>query len=339
MDLITDYIEPRELSILSREEFVRVHPREDNTFFGNWFPNDYTDDPDFKFNPGGSIDVNIVPWRAWDAESPVGQRPGLETARGQIPPLSQKDLLGEYENLRRRVSAETAIRDVIISDAQRQARGIARSLELARAEALLRGKIDVRGTGITVDFGRDPTHTTTPNVAWGTSATADPITDLLAWQDRIEDANYAVDMIVTSRRVVRAATRAKKVIDAIKGATVAVTQVTVDELNALLVSEGLPPFTVYNGTVAGTRTIGDDQLLMLPSPMAMDSAVGVTRIGMPLEAFEDVYDLDLENGEGPGLVSGVYKTTDPVGVWTKTSAVALPILAAPNATLSAKVLA
>lgn len=48
--------------------------------------------------------------------------------------------------------------------------------------------------------------------------------------------------------------------------------------------------------------------------------------------------LTLSNGEGPGIVSGVYRTDNPVRTWVNTAAIALPFLAAPNATLSVEVI-
>ena len=61
-------------------------------------------------------------------------------------------------------------------------------------------------------------------------------------------------------------------------------------------------------------------------------------MGPTAEALEAPYDQGLGGDANvPGLISGVYKTNDPVGLWTLTSAVGAPVLFAPDATLAATV--
>ena len=335
MELITDYISPAELTGFARAELDQFHADEDRNFLLRWFPTEFIDDVDYTFALGGELESNVASYRSYDAESPLGARPGKGSVKGTIPPISEKIPLGEYENLRRRTSADAEIRNVTLRDAARQARGIARRLELARGQALVEGKITINENGLVteIEFDRDPTHTDTASTPWSTSSTADPIKDLSDWRDLIEAKGFSVGTILASREVVNAARRCDAVIEAIKGAAVQVTQVTLDELNSLLISEGLPPFTVYNGTVGGTRTIGSENIVMLPS-----EEVGRTVFGTTAEALESAYEINLDNGEGPGIVSGQYKSPDPVKLWTKTAGIAVPLFAEPNATLAGTVL-
>lgn len=335
MELITDYISPAELTGFARAELDQFHTDEDRNFLLRWFPVEQIDDVEYTFALGGDLESNVLSYRSYDAESPLGSRPGQKAVKGTIPPISEKIPLGEYENLRRRTSANAEIRNVTLRDAGRQARGIARRLELARGQMLIEGKITINENGLVteIEFDRDPTHTDTAGTLWSTSNSADPIKDLSDWRDNVEAKGFSVGTILGSREVVNAARRCKKVIDAIKGSAVSVTQVTLDELNSLLISEGLPPFTVHNGTVGGTRTIGSTNIVMLPS-----EEVGRTLFGTTAEALESAYEVNLDNGEGPGIVSGQYKSPDPVKLWTKTAGIAVPLFAEPNATLSGKVL-
>ena len=338
MELITDYIEPAELTGFVRADLDNYFLNEDVNFLLQWFPNDFIDDVEYDFSEGGDLDTNVVSYRAYGQESPIGDRPGFGTARATLPPLSEKIPLTEYENLRRRNSPEQAIRNVAERDARRQGRGIARRLELARGQALREGKVTIEENDLVteIDYGRDATHTTSAGVPWGTSATADPIADLLAWQDRLEAKGFNVGTILAEGAPIRAALRAKKVIDAIKGSAVSVTQVSLADFNALLDAEGLPPITRVTANVGGQSTVGTKNIIMLPTA---GTEIGRTVWGTPAEALEDAYDLDIDNGEGPGVVSGQYKEQDPLTLWTKTGAIAAPAFAAPDATLAAQVLA
>lgn len=338
MELITDYIEPAELTGFVRADLDNFFLNEDRNFLLQWFPNDYIDDVVYDFSEGGDLETNVVSYRAYGQESPIGDRPGFGTATATLPPLSEKIPLTEFENLRRRNSPEQAIRNVTQRDATRQGRGIARRLELARGQALREGKVTIVENGLVteIDFGRTANHTTTAGTPWGTSASADPVSDLLAWQARLDGKGYTAGAILAEGAVIRAALRCKKVIDAIKGASVAVTQVSLADFNALLESEGLPIITRVTANVGGQSTIGAKNVIMLPSA---GTEIGRTVWGTPAEALEDVYDLDLDNGEGPGVVSGQYKEQDPLTLWTKTGAIAAPAFATPDATLASQVLA
>lgn len=338
MQIITDYIDPAELTGFVRADLENFHLDEDRNFLLQWFPNELIDDVEYDFGTGGDLETNVVRYRAYGAESPLGSRPGFGTARATLPPLSEKIPLTEYENLRRRTSPEEAIRNVAERDARRQGRGIARRLELARGQLLQEGKVTIEENGLVteIDFDRDNTHTTTAGIPWGTSATATVIADLLAYQAKLEAKGFVMGAWLAERAVVRAAVRTAKVVDAVRGAAMEATQVSIAEFNALLESEGLPPVTVVTANVGGQSTIGAKNIIALPAP---GSEVGRTVWGTTAEALEDVYDLDLDNGEGPGVVSGQYKSEDPVTLWTKTSAISAPALAAPDATLCSQVLA
>lgn len=342
MLLNTDYITPAELTGFVRVDLEQFHLNEDNAFFAQWLPNDLIDDIQYQFRAGGDLESNVAMYRAYDAESPIGSRPGREKVQGEIPPISEKIRLGEYDVLRRRRDPDEAIRNVLIRDARRQARGIARRVELGRAQALLEGKVTIEENGLVaeIDFGRDPALTATPAVDWATVATSDPVTDLLAWQLLLRQRGFEPSETRAAPEVITLATRSEKVIAAIVGAAAQQTQVTVEQLNSHLAAHGLPPMVPYTGNIGGYRPLGDNRLLMLPAPSggdAVDATVGTTLWGTPAEALEDAYEIDVDNGEGPGVVSGVYKVPQPVALWTNTSAIVVPILAAPNSVLSATV--
>src|SRR5690606_2734994 len=100
--------------------------------------------------------------------------------------------------------------------------------------------------------------------------------------------------------------------------------------------------TTYDAQVnvngSAQRIVPVDKLLMLPAPVAPDDVegtqLGATLYGTTVEAMEPDYGLE---GDEPGIVVGSHRTDDPVAIWTKASAIGLPVLANPNLALVADV--
>ena len=138
MLLTTDYITPAELTGYVRAALADL---ETNQFtLSRFLPSQQIDDLQYRFTRGGEGLAEAATFRAYDAESPIGSRPGISRVTGELPPISRKIRLGEYERLRQR-RADQAIRDAILDDATRMARTVAARVELARGEALYTGKI------------------------------------------------------------------------------------------------------------------------------------------------------------------------------------------------------
>ena len=62
---------------------------------------------------------------------------------------------------------------------------------------------------------------------------------------------------------------------------------------------------------------------------------GTTVWGLTAESGEAEYGL---SGELPGMVSGAYKSNDPLTYWVHANATVLPVLLNANATMAVKVL-
>ena len=60
------------------------------------------DDLEYRFTKGDLLDMDAATFRAFDAESPIGTRPGLSRMAGELPPISKKMRLGEEQRLRLR---------------------------------------------------------------------------------------------------------------------------------------------------------------------------------------------------------------------------------------------
>lgn len=334
--LSSDYITPTELTGYVREAMADL-PQ--NAFgLSAYLPDVTVDDIDFRANVGGGGLARVAQYRSWDAESPISGRRGIERISGELPPISEKRRLGEYDRLKLR-KLDSGIKDAILNDAVDLARGIHARAEVARGQAITEGKVTLSENGLTLeaDFGRKASHTQTAAVKW--NADGDALADLLAWQDVYVATNGVAPAVsLTSRKVLAALMRNAKIRAAVFPAGSASQIVTLDALNALLMSFGLPPLTTYDAQVEGSDgaakpIVGADKLVFLPGS---DRKLGDTLWGVTAESLDADYGIDA--ADAPGVVVGSYSDKDPVGLWTKASAIVLPVPANTNLTLSATVL-
>jgi hypothetical protein len=336
--LNADYIAPANLTGYVRAALA------DLTFpLDAYLPNQHIDDLSYRFAAGGEGLTEAASYRAFDAEAQIGARPGVRIVSGELPPLSRKIRFGEYDRLRQRSNANASITSGLLTDAARMTRQIALRMQQARGDALVNGTLTIEENGLSlvVDYGRDPACTVTAATLWSASG-AQAFTDLVAWYDAYVALNsVAPGSLLTSNRIARLMQQSPEVIAAVAGTQTGRTRVTVDELNGLLGSEGLPSVTVVDGTTyaGGQRVIPDDVVLLLPpagdgnNPDSTD--LGATLWGTTAESLEPGY--GIEDGSQPGIVAGTYTTDDPVALWTKVAAIGLPILANPDLSFAAKV--
>lgn len=341
----TDYIEPQELTGYVRAALDDLP--DNRRILAQWLPNSAIDDLQYRFTAGGEGLQDAATFRAYDAESPIASRPGVTRVSGELPPISRKTRLGEYDRLRQRQGdINEQVRNVLFRDSERLTRAIAARMELARGSALTTGTVVIEENGVvaTVDFGRQGNHTTAPGTLWSNTSSATVLTNLVTWNDRYRSTNgEGAGVIMTSTPVLRLMQRNAEVINAITGSAAGRTRVTVDELQALLQSESLPRVIVNDAQTAvegvATRYVGEDFVLLLPEPTGADSPdgtdLGATLWGTTAESLDPRY--ALEAGEEPGIVAGVYSTEDPIALWTKAAAIGLPVLANPNLSLAADV--
>lgn len=340
MLLSTDYIAPQDLTGYVR---AALADREQNRFSLNRFlPNRVVDDLSYRFLRGGGGLTEAATFRSYDAESSIAGREGVQRVMGELPPISRKIRLGEYDSLRQR-RLDGAIRGQIMSDAVNMVRSVAARIELARGQALATGVVSINEDGLTVeaDFGRDPSHTVGSATPWS-DPDADILAELITWRDLYEATNGVMPgAIVTSRAVVGRMIRNGEFRELVS--TLAGTPSIVSEaaLQAALSAHGLPPITVYSAQVSvnGTaqRVIDEDLLLMLPAAVDADAfedtELGGTFWGTTAEALDPSF--DISESEAPGIVAGSYRTEDPVAVWTKAAAISLPVMANPDLSLAA----
>jgi hypothetical protein len=339
--LIYNLAEPQELL-----GFVRnvQRERDENRFMlSRFLPNQDIDDLTWRANQGELVDEDAAMVRAWDTESPIGSRQGVSRIRGELPPISKKYKLGEEERLRRRSlerGTDQGIVDAIYDDAAKGARSVGGRIELFRGEAIDKGSITINENGVrqTVPFGRASEHSVSAGTVWSNPA-ALAINDELAWTTVYEGTNGVMPgLALVSRAILNnlALNTQYRSMAAFNGITPPF--LSTDQINAVRGQYGLPPLFVYEGKVrvngVATRVIREDRLIYLPPA---GEPLGRTFSGTTAEALELAEARQIAMDDIPGLTSVVYKTADPVGIWTNTSAIALPVLINPNLTLVADV--
>ena len=326
--LIFDLADPQELVGFTRG--VQQEQDANRFILSQFLPNQNIDDIEWRATTGQLRDEDATTVRAWDAESPIGGRQGVRRLFGELPPISRKYRLGEEERLRMRALDRGGdlgqIVDAIFNDAAKGARSVAARIELFRGEALWKARLDINENGVvqTVDFGRDDDLTVGAAVAWSDHTVA-ALTEELAWRETYLDINGGVgpEVALISDE--------------------ALTHVLLNEqYRGLAAYAGITPAflnieQVNQVRVAGAhqRVIPAEQLVYLPPS---SEALGATFTGITAEALELQQASQIQQSEVSGMVAVVEKSFDPGATWTKTAAVALPVLMNPDLTMSAEIL-
>jgi hypothetical protein len=303
-----------------------------------FLPDLAVDDLQYRFNRGGGGLTRAATYRAWDTEAGITSREGITPVSGDLPPISRKIPVMEYAALKQR-RQEQRITNLILRDTQRIVRETAARVEIARASALVNGRVDLPELKMSVDFGRSKAMAPKADVLWS-EVGATPLSDLIAWMREYRKRNgIAPSVIVTSMRVVGVLMTNEEIRGAVYGAAVAnsPSYVSQAQLDTVLNAHGLPSISVYDAQVeldaGATSVLPDTHLLMLPGDGVH---LGNTQWGTTLESLSADY--QIEDGEEPGIVVGTYSTQDPVHLWTRSNAVSLPVLGSPNMAFAATVL-
>jgi hypothetical protein len=341
--LIYDLADPQEL-----QGFVRsVQEEQDRNQFilSQFLPNDNIDDIEYKVTKGGLQDEDAAFVRAWDTESPIGNRQGLERMFGELPPISKKIRLGEEERLRRRAlerGNNQAIIEAIFADAAKMARAVVIRVELFRAEALFNASISIDENGVDQDipFHRSALHDVVPQGAlFSNTGASVPIQEEQAWVAQYEDTNgFTPALALVSTAIVNnlLLNTQYRSMAAQNGITPAF--LNLNGLNQIRATYDLPPLVKYNAKVRVSgvqrRVTPNNEMLYLPPA---SEPLGRTLFGTTAEALELAGAQQISTDQAPGLVSVVSKTFDPVATWTKACAISLPVIVNPDFTLRATV--
>lgn len=350
--IVYDLANPRELVGEARGTIVGLD--QSRYVLSQWLPRQTDRTLEYRVTTA-SESVEAATFRAWDTESLIARRPGVTRVRGELPPLSRKIPLGEYERLQLEAGFGEGLNPVeqaFYNDARRMAAAVAARVEIARGQALYTGTVSFNegGLSLSVDFGVPAEHLVTPVTVWSTVATATVVEDLITWIGVWTASNDGEQpaAILTSRRVLGYMLRNAQVRELLGSVAGAPAVVSLEGLNTVLSAYGIPPISTYEaqatnylGTTA--RIIPDDRLIILPAPggdtvgIGDDGPVGETLFGVTAEALELQRNGFLTRDELPGITAVTHFTSSPVRRWTEAVAVALPILSRPHRVLIADV--
>lgn len=322
-------VDPVELTQFTRE-IVDAQDAEPDTLSAI-LPNELIDDIQVEWTVSQRMNL-LAKVRSYDNETPIGSGGGAEQRVAKLPPLGLKQRFSEYEQLRRRARNSP---ENVQAAAERKGIEVGRAtlhrVQLMRGEVLQTGKLafNENGVKLNVDFFRKSDFTKTAGTLW--DAGGDPLRDLETWMQEFADENEdsAPDVLVASRRIANALRDGLVAKGYFGKDTVFVKN---EDVNGILTDRGLPALVVNDRKAGGKRLVSDDTLVL-----ALAGQAGSTTWGTPVEVDEPEYQ-QMDPAEAPGLLVGAYKQNDPAVKWIRANAIAMPVLANPNATLAAKVL-
>lgn len=336
MELWSDLVTPDELTEYARrdqEELYKV-----DSLVG-LFPHKTTVGNTVSYVVTENGLVPTAEYRAFDAEASIagkGQKGRKITL--ELPPLSQKDRIGELDVIKSRSLPEEVQRKSVAGTTSDVVSAVEARMELARGEVLENGRLTIEENGLYVDedLGRDEDMTVSSTVPWD-----DPdaliLDDLLDWAESYSDKGAnggAPGDMLGSRKVLGRLQRNLQILSAVSSVNTPALA-TVEQINAILDSHGLPRFRVYDRkvNVAGTvrRVLSAEKLFFAPTV-----GLGASVWGEAAEAGDPNYALQL--GAEPGIVAAAHKSYDPYAFWVRATGVALPVLMQPNASMVAGVL-
>lgn len=354
-ELWTDLIDPATLTGYSRAALEDVEQRKGSLV--KYLPNEFVPDIEARFEVGGTGLLPVAPFRSFDAETPLGKTQGRQRVSLGLPPIGQKNRISEYDQLRQRDgdTGNTVILNSLLRLTTNIVTAISTRLEIARGQALETGQLDIDENGFIqgMDFERDPlmeVAATDDGGDYWDDPDANVIDQLTGWVDAYDDLNGEKPgaLLLTDRRQVAALLRNKDIRNLYASLVGAPSIVNRQALNQVLADHDLPPIDFYDRNAMFDKGDGDGvkkqriltptKIFLLPAPgQSVDEAgLGATYWGQTLEA--DEADYGLEPADMPGIVSAVWKTRDPVGLWVHAAAIALAVLGDANKAMVAQVL-
>jgi len=305
--------------------------------------------PDIEYDFKTSTRSNrAARYRAWDAETPIGKRDGFSTTRGKLPPLGEKRVIGEYERIqleRARGADGSQLVTNIYDDTDANVLAVRARLELARGDVLSDGKFTLDGeNGLTieVDYLIPGTNFVSAAIAWSDHANAKVLSDMLAWTKAATVANRGARPVAgytdseTIGHVQRNA-ELRDIAGTVNGVPNIVSQSNVD---AVFAAHNLPPLRPMEHSILDGET--DEAVPVLPPGTIVflpATPVGRTVFGITAEALELVEAKRLRFEDAPGIVAVTQREGDPVRVWSKAGATAMPVLENPDGVFVADVAA
>lgn len=338
MALWTDIIEPAELTGYARASLEEREKAKGS--LARYLPYREVNDIVARFVAGASGLVDEARFRAYDAEIEIGAGPEGRRVTVDLPALGRNIPVSEQAQLRTRNATDETWRRYILRATDDAVASVSDRIERLRGIVLATGKatIDQSNFAVDGDFGRDPDLTVTAATLWSAGG-ATPLEDIAAWVDKYTEVNGVQPArLVMGTKALRALLGSDALKTVLTGG--ATRPATLADAQAILDSAGLPTIERFDRRTKAGPVIPDGTILLLPEPTdptTGEAELGATFWGQTLTSTEADYGLEMD--EQPGIVAGVYRgEKPPLIAEVIADAIALPVLANANLSMSAKVL-
>jgi len=350
--LWTDLIDPATLTGYARESLAAYEARQGT--LARWLPNRFVEDIVVRFIKGRTGLVDVARFRAYDAELEPGRRQQANRVTMELPALGQWMPNTEYEQLRGRGGSvsDAQTLNTILATTDLLVRSVADAMERLRGITVNTGIAAITQDNYRMadDFGRSAGLTFTAPALWSATGT-DRLAQFQTWNDLYRDgdgstvpgAGQDVGCWLMSTRAFRALTSGSQFATVLAGG--GSRMANADEVRNTLQSYGVAPIVLSNRRVqvdgVVTKVLPDDRIFGLPAPVGTDdfaaTELGATFWGRTLSSLEAGW--GIEDGEQPGIVTGVYKNEKPpMGLEIFADAIGEPVLANGDLSMSVKVL-
>lgn len=230
--------------------------------------------------------------------------------------------------------------DKVFDDASNLMKNAALTREMMRMQMLTTGvvAISANGQSLSYDYKVPTSHKVTPSVKWDVVATADPIADIDAWIQVIENDTGAkpTEVLINSVTLAKMA-KCESVKNAVFANVKTVATPTRKQVATLIEEQiGVTVYAYDKGyTVDGTfkKFVPDGTVVLMP-----EGELGVTGMGTTPEEADLMIGTDAEvRIVDTGVSITTWKEKDPVSVHTKGGMVALPSFPSANEVIIASV--
>jgi hypothetical protein len=294
-------------------------------------------------------------FRAYDAETPFGRREVQHSiTEGMLPPVGQKLMVGELETILlslERGADDGELIDELYNDTEANVYAIRARMELAAGDLLVDRKfqlVDENNLYLTADFGVGVAAGFSPvaGIMW-TDPTAPILDQEMAWiQYLIDNGDGRPGDALTSQRVISLMAKNNQYrgefygVDAAAGANRPT--LTPGQVASVRQGRALPTPRAYDTQVrvdgANVRVLPDNRYFLLP---ANKESFAETQYGITAESvmLSRAGNPRIEREDLPGIVATVREHDDPPQVFSRATAVAMPVMYAPKSYISAQVTA
>ena len=291
--------------------------------------------------------VRLLSLSSFDAKViPIG-REGFKTLQQKMPFFKNSMVINEdqRQDLNNVVNGGNtqvidAIMNVIFDDKSTLLKNASLTREMLRMQLVTTGTIAFANNGQVIEYDFDIPAENKVTSNWNAATTADPIADIISWQDQVEvNTGVRPTQILMNRTTL--AKFAK--MDSVKNAMYVFANgtVTPNTANARRYIEQETETTIYTydkgytdeDTGKFVKFVADDVVVLFPAGTLGDEVFGTTPEESDLMNYSGAEVSIVDTGVA---ITGT-KLTDPVNVETKVSMIYLPVLNDPETMIIASV--